>query len=308
VVTDPAATAATLRYYRAIRVPSQDLLLIPGSTFVMGDCLGEGNDDERPAHLVHVSAFYMDRYEVSKALWDAVCVWATNAGYAFANPGSAKATNHPVHTINWYDAVKWCNARSEKEGLTPCYYADTNLTVVYKTAYDVTNAPSVRWSANGYRLPTEAEWEKAARAGAGGHRFPWHDADTITHSRANYYSLVSPDLPYDVSSTRGFHPAYRSGGYPYTNPGGALPPNPYGLCDMAGNLREWCWDAYAADWYGQRAATETNTPGPPQPLANRVTRGGAWRDNANYSRCADRLDENPFNALNVLGFRCVRRP
>src|SRR5215212_2223216 len=93
----------------------------------------------------------------------------------------AKATNHPVNNVSWYDAVKWCNARSEKDGLTPCYYSNVGLTVVYKTGR---TEPYVRWTANGYRLPTEAEWEKAARGGLVGKRYPF--GDSIDGSQANY--------------------------------------------------------------------------------------------------------------------------
>ena len=103
-------------------------------------------------------------------------------GYSYDYPGSGKAANHPVQGVDWYDVVKWCNARSQKEGRTPAYYQNAALTQVYKSG-EV--APYVNWN-TGYRLPTEAEWEKAARGGASGHRFPWSNVETITHSQANY--------------------------------------------------------------------------------------------------------------------------
>jgi len=117
---------------------------------------------ERPVHTVSVSAFYMDRTEVTKALWDEVYQWAIANGYSFDNQGSGKAANHPVHSVNWYDTVKWCNARSQKEGRTPAYYTSAAQTTVYRTGQMDVRNDWVKWSA-GYRLPTEAEWEKAGR-------------------------------------------------------------------------------------------------------------------------------------------------
>src|ERR1035437_4024801 len=161
------------------------MALIPAGSFTMGDNL-DGESDA-PVHSVYVSAFYMDKYDVTKALWDSVYQWATNHGYSFDYAGSGKAANHPVQTIDWYDAVKWCNARSEKEGKTPAYYTDAGLSVRYRSGR---MSPYVNWS-SGYRLPTEAEWEKAARGGASGQRFPW--GNTISWSQANYYSYWSGD-------------------------------------------------------------------------------------------------------------------
>jgi formylglycine-generating enzyme required for sulfatase activity len=234
------------------------MALIPAGSFTMGDTFSEGDSDERPTHTVYVSAFYMDKYEVTKALWDEVYQWAITHGYSFEYGVAGKANNHPAHTMTWYDAVKWCNARSEKEGRVPAYYTSAAQTTVYRTGQVNVQNDWVKWTGGGYRLPTEAEWEKAARGGASGRRFPWSDSDLIQHNRANYPSYS--DCAYDTSPTRGFHPTFNDGVMPYTSPVGYFGANGYGLHDMAGNVWEWCWD-----WYGlYSSGTQTDPLDPRQ--------------------------------------------
>ena len=276
--------------------PPSGMALMPAGSFTMGNTFSsEGFNHEVPTHSVYVSAFYMDRYEVTKALWDEVKAWNGGNGYGYSSgSGLGKAASHPVHTVSWYDGVKWCNARSQKEGLVPCYYTDAGLTTVYKTG-DVT--PYVNWGANGYRLPTEAEWEKAARGGASGQRFPW--GNTITHGQANYYSSTS--YAYDISPTRGYHLTFNDGVTPYTSPAGYFAPNGYGLYDMAGNVWEWCWD-----WYGSYSSGLQTDPRGPTSGSYRVYRGGIWDDYAIICRSAYRSYYYPTYRYDGIGFRSVR--
>jgi len=297
----PQYSSSTVRVKITVddRVPT-DMVLIPAGSFNMGDTFDEGFDRELPVHSVYISAFYMDKYEVSYTLWTNVHAWALANDYSFDNAGSGKASNHPVQTINWYDCVKWCNARSEKEGRIPCYYTDESKTTIYKTGQANISNDWVKWEANGYRLPTEAEWEKAARGGAAGHRFPWADADTITHSRANYDSRS--DYSYDVSSTRGNHPDYSTGATPFTSPAGSFAPNGYGLYDMAGNVGEWCWDWHGSSFYSSSPGSD------PRGTASgsaRVVRDGGWAYSAGAARCASRSYSSPDFGNYLCGFRCV---
>ncbi|HNQ90837.1 MAG TPA: SUMF1/EgtB/PvdO family nonheme iron enzyme [Verrucomicrobiota bacterium] len=274
------------RFFRAAEYepPPPGMALIPAGSFRMGDTFGEGYALELPVHAVTVSAFYMDQTEVTKALWDEVYLWATSRPpelrYTFDNPGCwnqgvdySKGADHPVHLINWYDCVKWCNARSEKEGRVPAYYMSSAMTTVFRAGQIGVQNHWVRWNA-GYRLPTEAEWEKAARGGLSNKRFPW--GDRISHSQANYYSHWEGERPfysYDVSPTSGYHPTYVTGSEPYTSPAGDFEPNDYGLCDMAGNVWEWCWDCYSSDYYGY---SPSHDPRGPVSEWGRVMRGGSF--------------------------------
>ena len=266
--------------------PPEGMAFIPGGVFQMGDTFAEGGSDELPVHSVYVSGFYMDTYEVTKALWDEVYNWATNNSYSFDHAGSGKVTNHPVHTVSWYDCAKWCNARSEMEGQMPCY----NLTDW-----------SCDFAANGYRLPTEAEWEKAARGGLHGKRFGW--GDTINHDNANYRANGSA-YSYDTSpyTSYTYHPDYDDGLKPYVSPVGSFSPNTYGLYDMVGNMWEWCSDRYDDAYYS--TSPSSNPRGAPTGLA-RVGRGGGWALNALGCRSARRVGGDPSTTYDLMGFRTV---
>jgi formylglycine-generating enzyme len=304
---DVGAPPGPSRFYRVAFSTNNPtppgMVLIPAGSFMMGDCMNDGSQWDLPVHEVYVSAFYMDRYEVSLALWNEVKQWSDGNGYSYERVGTGKAANHPVVGPNWRDSVKWCNARSQREGLTPCYYNEEECTTVYKTG---TGTPYPKWEANGYRLPTEAEWEKAARGGASGHRFPWTDTDNISHSRANYKADQYYD--YDESYPVGFNPTFATGSMPYTSPVSSFAPNGYGLYGLAGNAWEWCWD-----WMSSHYSSEPQTDphgGPDIWAGYRVMRGGAWDDYVIYCRAAKRgccpvEFSYPDQNLSV-GFRSVR--
>jgi len=313
---DLSAPPAPVRYYRVLSVPAPSgLALIPAGSFIMGDTFGEGGTNELPVHAVSVSGFYMDTNLVTYALWQQVYQWATNHGYSFDNAGCtangynySKGSTYPVQLVNWHDAVKWCNARSEMQSLAPCYYTSSAQTTVYRAGDLSVSNTWVNWSAAGYRLPTEAEWEKAARGSAMCRRFPWGDTNVITWSRANYYGDPA-DFSYDLSSSNGFHPTFSAdGNQPFTSPAGYFAPNGYGLYDMAANVWEWCWDWFDDGWYANASATQNDTRGPATVASGfRVLRGGSWYDYAEYARCSYRgYDILPTAAYSNIGFRCVR--
>ena len=275
------------------------MAFIPAGPFTMGDTFGEGFGDDLPLHTNQISAFLMDQYEVTKALWDEVYNWAITHGYSFEFGAQGKTNNHPAQSVTWYDAAKWCNARSEKAGLVPAYYTSAAQANVYRSGQVNVDNSWVKWS-TGFRLPTEAEWEKAARGGASGRRFPWSDTDNITHSRANYYSSTS--YAYDTSPTRGYHPTF-SGVSPYTSPVGYFAPNGYGLYDMAGNVWEWCWD-----WYGNYSSVAQTDPRGPTTGSDRAFRGGSWYFYAFGCRAAYRDYYDPAGRYSGIGFRSVLPP
>ena len=242
--------------------PPEGMVLIPAG-------VNGGTDPAYGPYSLAVSGLYMDQTEVTQAQWDEVYSWAVTNGYSFDNAGSGKSPDHPVQMVNWYDSVKWCNARSEKAGRRPCY--------------DLSDW-SCDFTADGFRLPTGVEWEYAARGGLADRRFPW--GDTISHDQANYYgypSGYSYDLAYE-----GYDVRYEDGEYPYSSPAGTFPANGYGLRGMAGNVWEWCWD-----WN--------------EDVGMRGGRGGSWNDDALFACCGCEAWYLPETASDCGGFRTVCR-
>jgi formylglycine-generating enzyme len=300
----------------------EDMVLIPAGTFQMGDSLGEGWSDELPVHTIILSSFYMSKYETTNAQYCQFlnsflqqglitvtngvvykagsgtsfpyCDTSTQSGISqisFSNntfsvrtKGGRSMANDPMVQVSWYGSVAYCNWRSQQEGLQPCYDLSTW---------------NCDFSRNGYHLPTEAQWEYAARGGLSGKRFPW--GDTITHLQANYWSRSF--LSYDVSPTRGLHPTWNDGIYPCTSSVGSFAPNGYGLYDMAGNVLEWCNDWYFDAYY---SSSPQANPAGPTTGGSRVLRGGSWNHDASYCRAALRFPNSPNGRGDNGGFRVGR--
>jgi formylglycine-generating enzyme required for sulfatase activity len=241
---------------------------INGGTFTMGSPANEPErfDNEGPQHQVTVSTFYMGKYEVTQKEYEEIMG---------TNPSELKGPNLPVENVSWFDTVEYCNKRSQKEGLTPAYTVSGR-------------GGPVTWNrnANGYRLPTEAEWEYACRAGTTG---PFNTGNNITTDQANY----DGNYPYNNSAEG----VYREEAMPV----GSFAPNPWGLYDMHGNVWEWCWDRYGDYSSGaQTDPTDTVTG------TDRVNRGGGWHGAGRVLRSARRYGDDPSFRDNDLGFRLVR--
>jgi len=265
--------------------------LIAEGSFQMGDSIAEGYSDELPVHSVSVSSFYMQRTEVTKAQWDDVAEWAQANGYDISpSTGWAVGPNHPIVSVTWFDCAKFCNALSEREGLSPVYRENLN------TFRQGTWSPDIDFSANGYRLPWEAEWEKAARGGLVGKRFPW--GDLISHDLANYNA--SDLYSYETSPTMGHHPVWDDGSEPFTSPVRSFPENGYGLFDMAGNVSEWCGDWHDTRYYG---ISPESDPTGPEYGTYRAFRGGRWGAYPVASRISSRSNGSPNDYNSDRGFR-----
>lgn len=246
-------------FYFAANLSPQtpDMVLIPAGEFQMGS--NEGERDEKPVHTVYLDAFYIDRHEVTVGDYKRF-IEATNHRPLPASIFRTSPTDqHPVVEVSWHDAMAYA-----------------------------------KWA--GKRLPTEAEWEKAARGGLIGQDYPW--GNTIDTNKANY----------DKKTKSGTH-AER------TTPVGTYPANAYGLYDMSGNAAEWCLDAYNRKFYANERQRNpvAGAENVKQVVANagdnkerRVVRGGSWSFNAKSVRVANRLAEKPSLLSSDVGFRCVR--
>ena len=243
------------RYLQENPADNSGMVRINGGTFLRGSPPGESgrSANEGPQHRVNVSSFYIGRFPVTQAEFERVMG---------TNPSQFRGPNLPVENINWFDAIAFANAKSKIAGLTPAYtVSGTNVT----------------WNraANGYRLPTEAEWEFASRAGT---QTPFHSGNTI--------------------GMAGWHSG-NSGGR--TRPVGERQPNAWGLYDMHGNVLEWSWD-----WYGPYSSAELTDPQGPATGTRRVYRGGSWRWGPEMARSAFRFGQFPHIRQNFFGFRIAR--
>ena len=247
------------------------MVVVPGGEFLMGGVI------EHPIRKLYIAPFLIDVCETTKSEWDSVAKWANQRGYDLPEGGCFGTSDHPVMMVNWFDVVKWCNAKSEFKGVEPSYYSDSDLRNIYTNGVKV---PFVKWLA-GYRLPTEAEWEKAAKGGSEQSNFPWQLGQDTSPTLANYkgsgnFGTVA------VASYR---------------------PNGFGLFDMAGNVREWCWDI----WGSYNGDDYQNPRG--LPIGRyRVIRGGSWLSDRERCRAAYRYfyySKIPSTRDYQTGFRVV---
>jgi formylglycine-generating enzyme required for sulfatase activity len=257
----PQPSASSTAPSNTITTPTGlTMVLLPAGEFIMGD--DSGDDDEKPAHKVQVSGFYMDIHETTQKAYE---------GLMEKNPSKSKGPDKPVEQVDWYHAVLYCNLRSLKESLKPCY--DPKSLVCDFTA-------------NGYRLPTEAEWEYACRAGT-----------QTRFSCGNEPARLGACAWFKANASQTTHPV------------GQKQANPWGLYDMHGNVAEWCHDFYSDNYYQKK---EGNDPRGPGAGTKCVLRGGGWRGSDDACRSSARNSETPRFAdacfgSDGYGFRCVRR-
>ena len=314
-INDRAATDLLSACRARTMTDSSIMICVPANTsgFLRGSNVVGGQAS--PEHTVaSIKLFAMAKYEVSYAQWLTVKTWATGNGYAFALTGtqgnSGGGTNQdPVTTINWRDAIIWCNAASQKDGLNPVYFTDVAFSTPLKTATTTNSVnstpgsednPYINWSANGYRLPTGAEWEYAARY-----------IDGMTYTRGDAPSGWQDNNPANgLVDTIEVNPVawYTTNSGATTHSVGTTQANALGFLDMAGNVFEWTSDWFSSNYGTSSPYTDADSQGAPPGSNLRATRGGAWASLATELVTTKPAGTNPWNGFSDTGFRLARRP
>ncbi|MDA3886175.1 MAG: SUMF1/EgtB/PvdO family nonheme iron enzyme [Candidatus Delongbacteria bacterium] len=259
------------------------MVFVQGGTFEMGDHFNEGLSHELPVHSVSVSDYYIGSCEVTQSEWVTYMSLETDASFGIGD-------NYPVYSVSWYEIMVYCNKRSIVEGLTSCYAINSSTNPDnwgnIPTSNDLMwNAATCNWGANGYRLPTEAEWEYASRGGI-------HNADNYHYSGSDTINDVAW---YDLNSGSISHPV------------GTKVPNQLGIYDMSGNLWELCRDWFGINYYATCDSLGTvEDPYGPSDGSNPVIRGGYWGFGTSDCRVAYRADFNTFSDVFSVGFRIAR--
>jgi formylglycine-generating enzyme required for sulfatase activity len=284
------ATTTPAEKPKTSAMPSH-MVFVQGGTFSMGDQFGDGSDDEK-SHTVTVNDFYISKYEVTFDEFDAFC---TATGREKPSDRDWGRGRRPVIYVDWYDALEYCNWLSQKENLTPVYTIDKNK----KDPNNSNEYDTKKWtvsrnsSANGYCLPTEAEWEYAARERGKKVRFG-NGRDVIDPSEINFDARSTYKKPYSVVGE------YRQKTVPVDD----LSANSLGLKNMSGNVWEWCWDWYGDKYYKQ--SDGARNPSGPSSGSYRVVRGGGWSNIPENCRAVTRNDWDPNNRNGNVGFRVAR--
>jgi len=295
MVGDPPSGGPTGRTYVAMRGTAGEMSFIGLSEgiFDMGSREGSGESDEHPQHRVRISGFALGQSEVTQAQWAAVVKAAQKSGDADAaklqvDPSSFNGTLRPVESVSWCDAARFANALSRLEHRRPAYSVGT----------DCEQGGAVGWdhAADGYRLPTEAEWEYAARAGTGKAYYFGDDPDQLCG-----YANVADQTGKKKYPT--WTIADCDDGQAETAPVCSYTKSPWGLCDMIGNVWEWTWDVYDSGWYGRSSAADP--AGPADRGGHRVLRGGSWYASPGSARSANRNVGPPSSAFGSMGLRLV---